>query len=193
MMAIEKLNYRKIIRYLWVFMALFTLLHYFIFPEKYTAEFLLEFFQSNSSAVFITYVVLSVIRSVFFLPSTIFVIMGVVLYPDEPFLVLTVSMLGILLGATWIYLAAGFLKVEALFSENSQKKFQKAELGMKKHGFWIVILWSFFPAVPTDLICYVAGYSKMNYLKFITALFLGEIVLVCLYIWTGKSLIELIF
>ena len=193
MMAIEKLNYRKIIRYLWVFIALFTLVHYFIFPEKYTADFLLEFFQSNSTAVFITYVVLSVIRSVFFLPSTIFVIMGVVLYPDEPFLVLTVSMLGILLGATWIYLAAGFLKVEALFSANTQKKFQKAEIGMNKYGFWIVLFWSFFPAVPTDLICYVAGYSKMSYLKFFTALFVGELVLVSLYIWTGKSLIEILF
>ena len=193
MMAIEKLNYRKIIRYLWVLMAFFTLVHYIIFPEKYTAEFLLEFFQSNSTAVFITYVVLSVIRSVFFLPSTIFVVMGVVLYPDEPFLVLTVSMLGILLGATWIYLAAGFLKVEALFSANTQKKFQKAEIGMNKYGFWIVLFWSFFPAVPTDLICYVAGYSKMSYLKFITALFVGELVLVSLYIWTGKSLIEILF
>ena len=193
MMAIEKLNYRKIIRYLWVFIALFTLVHYFIFPEKYTAEFLLEFFQSNSTAVFITYVVLSTIRSIFFLPSTIFVVMGVVLYPDKPFLVLTVSMFGILLGATWIYLAAGFLKVEALFSANTQKKFQKAEIGMNKYGFWIVLFWSFFPAVPTDLICYVAGYSKMNYLKFITALFIGELVLVSLYIWTGKSLIEILF
>ena len=193
MMAIEKLNYRKIIRYLWVFIALFTLVHYFIFPEKYTAEFLLEFFQSNSTAVFITYVVLSTIRSIFFLPSTIFVVMGVVLYPDEPFLVLTVSMFGILLGATWIYLAAGFLKVEALFSANTQKKFQKAEIGMNKYGFWIVLFWSFFPAVPTDLICYVAGYSKMSYLKFFTALFVGELVLVSLYIWTGKSLIEILF
>ena len=144
MMAIEKLNYRKIIRYLWVLMAFFTLVHYIIFPEKYTAEFLLEFFQSNSTAVFITYVVLSVMRSVFFLPSTIFVVMGVVLYPDEPFLVLTVSMLGILLGATWIYLAAGFLKVEALFSANTQKKFQKAEIGMNKYGFWIVLFGLFF-------------------------------------------------
>jgi len=192
-MSVEKLNYRKIIRYLWVFIALFTVLHYCVFPEKYTAEFLLEFFQSNSTAVFVTYVVLSIIRSVFFLPSTIFVIMGVVLYPEEPLLVLTISMLGILLGATWIYLAAGFLKAEALFSMNSQKKFKKAELGMNKYGFWIVLLWSFFPAVPTDLICYVAGYSKMRFLKFITALFLGELVLVCLYIWTGKSLMEIIF
>jgi len=193
MIAIEKLNYRKIIRYLWVFIALFTVLHYFIFPEKYTAEFLLDFFQSNSTAVFITYVVLSVIRSVFFLPSTIFVIMGVVLYPEEPLLVLTISMLGVLLGATWIYLAAGFLKVEALFSTKTQKKFQTAEIGMNKYGFWIVLLWSFFPAVPTDLICYVAGYSKMRFLKFMLAIFLGELVLVCLYIWTGKSLMEILF
>jgi uncharacterized membrane protein YdjX (TVP38/TMEM64 family) len=136
---------------------------------------------------------LSLVRSIFFLPSTIFVIMGVVLYPEEPFLVLLISMLGILIGATWIYLAAGVLKVEELFSSKAQQKFKKAESGMKKHGFWIVLLWSFFPAVPTDLICYVAGYSKMSFLKFIIALFLGEIVLVSLYIWTGKSLIELIF
>ena len=192
MSALKNGKYRKILRFIWFFIALITIAHYCVFPQKYTAAYLLSFFHANSTAIFITYFILSLVRSIFFLPSTIFVVMGVVLYPDNPYLVLLISMLGILIGATWIYLAAGVLKVEELFSSKVQQKLKKAESGMKKHGFWIVLLWSFFPAVPTDLICYVAGYSKMNFFKFIIALFLGEIVLVSLYIWTGKSLIELI-
>ncbi len=191
MSAVKYWNYRKVLRFIWLFLALITIAHYCLFPEKYTAEFLVDFFKANSVAIFITYVVLSLVRSVFFLPSTIFVIMGVVLYPDEPYLVLLISMLGIILGASWIYLSVGILKVEEMFSSKSQQKFKKAESGMSRYGFWIVLFWSFFPAVPTDLICYVAGYSKMSYLKFITALFLGEIVLLSLYIWSGKSLVEL--
>ena len=193
MSVVNNWNYRKILRFIWLFIALISVVHYCLFPEKYTAASLVGFFQANSIAIFTTYLVLSLVRSVFFLPSTIFVLMGVVLYPEEPFLVLTISMFGILLGATWIYMAAGILKVEQLFSQKAQHKFKKAESGMNKYGFWIVLGWSFFPAVPTDLICYVAGYSKMNFFKFMLALFLGEIVLVSLYIWTGKSLIEIIF
>lgn len=119
--------------------------------------------------------------------------MGVALYPNDPYLVLLISMVGIILGACWIYFSAELLKIEQVFSNKTQNKIKRTESGIKKYGFWIVLFWSFFPAVPTDLICYLAGYSKMNFLKFILALFIGEIILVSIYIWTGATLFELIF
>ncbi|MBM77205.1 MAG: hypothetical protein CL846_01865 [Crocinitomicaceae bacterium] len=189
----KKIKFRLAFRLIWISSILFTLIHYFIFPEKYTAIHLTNLLDNNRNLVFIVYLIISLIRSIFFLPSTIFVIMGIALYPNNPQLVLTISMLGIILGACWIYFSAGILKIEEVFSKKVQNKIQKTEISMNKYGLWIVLFWSFFPAVPTDLISYIAGYSKMNFLKFISALFIGELILVSIYIWTGMGLLELIF
>ena len=76
--------------------------------------------------------------------GTIFVIMGVVLYPNQPFLVLFISMSGILVGATWVYFSAKILKIEQLFSKKNQARLKRVQNKIKKHGFLIVIGWSFY-------------------------------------------------
>jgi len=118
--------------------------------------------------------------------------MGVVLFPQNPFIVLFISMLGIISGSSFIYFSANFLNIEKLFGKKSLEKTNKINQLIEKYGLFIIFIWAFIPIVPTDLICYVAGKYKMNYLKFILALFFGELILVALYIWTGKSLMELL-
>jgi uncharacterized membrane protein YdjX (TVP38/TMEM64 family) len=190
---IKNNKFKLAFRLTWIFIIFIALIHYCISPQYYTADFLKNKLENNHSIVFGAYLIISLIRSLFFLPSTIFVIMGVALYPNDPYLVLLISMIGIISGACWIYFAADILKIEQVLSIKSQRKIKKTEASINKHGFWIVLFWSFFPVVPTDLICYISGYSKMNFSKFIVALFIGEIILVSLYIWTGSTLFELVF
>ena len=59
-----------------------------------------------------------------------------------------------------------------------------------RYSFWIVIGWSFFPLVPTDLICYVAGIAKMSYKKLVAAVVIGELPLVTFYVFAGVELGE---
>jgi len=166
---------------------------FILYPESFTAENLKEVLNDNSSLILVAFVVLSCIRAVFFLPSTLFVLMGTVLYPDEPIFVLVISMIGILIGASLVYKAASLLTPEQLLSGKNLTRLEGVHNKMEKYGFSIVLLWSFFPAVPTDLICYVAGTIKMSFWKFIFAVFLGELILVSIYIWTGKGIIDLVF
>ena len=56
----------------------------------------------------------------------------------------------------------------------------------------IVIAWSFFPLVPTDVICYVAGIVKMPYRYLILGVLIGEVVLIYLYVFYGTGLVELV-
>ena len=56
--------------------------------------------------------------------------------------------------------------------------------------FAIVAGWSFFPLVPTDVICYVAGIAKMSFKKMVMALLFGEIPLVTTYIFLGVEIGE---
>ena len=186
-------QFKKYLRWTWIVLILITVTLFLIYPESFTAESLKTILHDNSSLILLSFIVLSCIRALFFLPSTLFVIMGTVLYPDEPVFVLIVSMIGILIGASLVYKAASILTPEQLFRGKNLTRMEGVRSKMEKYGFSIVLLWSFFPAVPTDLICYVAGTIKMSFWKFILAVFLGEIILVSIYVWSGKSIIELLF
>lgn len=51
-------------------------------------------------------------------------------------------------------------------------------------GIGFVFLWAFFPLVPTDAVCYVAGSTRMHFGKFIAAITAGELVLCCFYVFS---------
>ena len=186
-------QFKKYLRWTWIVLILIAVTLFLIYPNSFTAESLKTVLNDNSSLILLAFLMLSCIRALFFLPSTLFVIMGTVLYPDEPVFVLIVSMIGILIGASLVYKAASILTPEQLFRGKNLTRMEGVRSKMEKYGFSIVLLWSFFPAVPTDLICYVAGTIKMSFWKFILAVFLGEIILVSIYVWSGKSIIELLF
>lgn len=99
-------------------------------------------------------------------------------------------MIGILIGSSFIYGAGRFFTDDNFFSAKHQEKLPIIKDKINQHGFWIVLGWSFFPLVPTDLVCYVAGSTHMKFIKFITALFIGEFILVSIYLYTGKGIFE---
>jgi uncharacterized membrane protein YdjX (TVP38/TMEM64 family) len=59
-----------------------------------------------------------------------------------------------------------------------------------KYSFWIIAGWSFFPLVPTDVICYVAGMVKLSYKRMVIPLLIGEIPLVTTYVFLGSEIGE---
>ena len=183
---------KKFLRYLWIVLVVATLLFYFISPEYFTANALVKILGDNAVSILVFYIVISSVRALLLLPSTIFVLLGVALYPTEPYFVLAISMLGIMIGATLVYFSSLFLTPVALLGKGASK-IEMVEQKMEKYEFWIILFWSFFPAVPTDLICFVAGSTKYNYWKFFTAVFIGEIILVSVYVFTGSELMALVF
>ena len=173
---------KKALRWLWGGMIITALFCYFVYPNSFTATSIQSFLGDNASIILIFYILVSSIRALFLLPSTIFVLLGVALYPESPFFVLFISLLGIQIGATLMYYSASFLTPVALLGKGASK-IAVVEEKMQKYGFWIILFWSFFPAVPTDLICFVAGSTKYNYWKFFFAVFIGELILVSVYVF----------
>lgn len=152
---------------------------YFLFPNEFTAKGIKEFIAQFNTTAIVVYLLISLIRGFFLIPSTPFVLAGALLFPNNLWLVFIISMLGILGSGTFIYHAAQFLN----FGEKKVKKINKINEKIRKHGFWIVLGWAFFPIVPTDLICYVAGRTRINFWKYITALLIGEAALIALYLY----------
>lgn len=179
---------KKILRLIWIALVLSGLVLFFLYPDLFTKESITSFVKSNSSSIIITYAVICLVRGIFLLPSTPFVFAGILLFPDSLWVVFWISMVGILVTAMYLYSASRFLEFDKLFGEKHSKKTEKIIEKLNKHGFWIVLGWSFFPFVPTDLICYLAGSIRMNFWKYIAAVFIGEAILVGFYVFWGVNL-----
>jgi uncharacterized membrane protein YdjX (TVP38/TMEM64 family) len=161
-------------------------------PQKFTAQHVADFLRRFANEVLILYIGLSVVRGFTLLPSTPLVIAGTIVYPDSPMLVMIISITGILLSSSMIYYFSELLGFSELFERKRPEHTQKIRGQLEKpFGVFFVFFWAFFPLVPTDAVCYVAGTTRMKFWKFIAAVFLGELILCSFYIFSGRLIFHL--
>jgi uncharacterized membrane protein YdjX (TVP38/TMEM64 family) len=147
--------------------------------EIVNTEQIKEYIKLSGENLILIYLLFSVLRSVTILPSMPLVVAGALLFPNNPYLVLLISMFGIIISSTLIYFYSEWLG----FTKYFNRKYQMAYISsyLKKYGFWIVLTWSFIPFAPTDAVCYIAGVIKMNFFKFLSGVIIGES-LICILI-----------
>jgi uncharacterized membrane protein YdjX (TVP38/TMEM64 family) len=159
-----------------------------IFPDSLSRDSISIFLGSLGSASLIVYTLVSLFRSVLMIPCTPFVLAGAISFPQWPLLVLAISLAGIVVGALLVYSFPSFGSYDEFLEEKYPEKISLLKEKMHgKYAFFIVAGWSFFPLVPTDAVCYVAGMVKMSYKKMITALLVGELPLVSIYVFLGAE------
>ena len=183
---------KKVIYIIWIMIILILMILFIVSPASFSPENLAEFLYNYESSLFILYTVICIVRGFFLIPSTPFVLTGIILFPSQPWAVFTVSLLGIYVGSTAVYYFSDLLG----FSQKLERKYpEKIERWHKRlnspKASLLVIAWSFFPLVPTDVICYVAGIVKMPYKFMIAGVLIGEAVLVSLYVFYGTDLMTL--
>lgn len=177
---------------MWLAVILAAVGSYLLYPQEFTGEKIADFLLRFQDSIWLVYLTMSVLRGFTLLPSTPLVIAGTLLFPDQPFAVLTVSIIGILLSSSMIYFFSDFLGFTDYFENRKPELTHKIKARLEHPaGFVFVALWAFFPLVPTDLICYLAGTTRMNFLRFIAAVFVGELILCIFYIFSGNYLMNL--
>lgn len=182
---------KKIINYLWISLVLFILIYLLLNPTAFSAEHLSVFLKKFGHWVWVAYIAISFLRGIFLFPSTPFVFAGAILFPEKLILVGIISILGILFSATLLYYFADAIGFGDYLSKKYPKKIEKARIQLNKpQGKWLVAAWAWFPFVPTDIICYVAGLVQMRFSIMITGIFLGETILVSLYLYLGKDILS---
>lgn len=164
---------------------------YILSPASFSADNIAQFLERFGAWVWGVYLAFSIARGFTLLPSTPLVIAGTLIFPDQPFWVLVVSMIGIVLSSTMIYYFSEFLGFDEYFEKKSPETVHKIKAKLEHPlGFLFVAGWAFFPFVPTDLVCYLAGTTRMNFAKFIAAIFVGELTLCYCYVYLGGSLLD---
>lgn len=182
---------KKTIHYCWVSIVCLGLIYSLIYPSTFSVEQVSLFLQKFDHWIWLVYILITFLRGVLLFPSTPFVLAGAILFPEHLVLVGAISILGILFSATLLYFFAEKIGFGSYLSEKYPHQIQKAQTSLNKpYGKWLVALWAWFPFVPTDIICYVAGLVKMRYVLMITGIFLGETILVALYLYLGKDILS---
>ena len=189
-MQSNKKTFRKSLLLIWLCLIVGCLLYYFTQKDEFSASQIAIFLKRYNSFLMGAYLIISIVRGFTLIPSTPFVIAGGIIFPGQEWLVLIISLLGIIGSATLIYYFSELLKLGEAIEKIYPHEKLKQKLESKK-GLLFVFLWSFIPVVPTDAVCYAAGASKMNFLRFISAVFLGELIICSIYVFTGSGIINL--
>lgn len=175
---------KKVILSIWVLFLFTCISVVIIYPQQFTPHNIAAFLEQFKTSLLLIYLLVSILRGLTLIPSTPLVIAGTILFPAEPFWVLAISIIGIIFSSTMIYYFSDYLGF-GLYLENKQpQKISKLKHHLQKPGgFIFVFLWSAFPFLPTDAVCYVAGILRMKYTKFIAAMTFGEAIICSVYIF----------
>lgn len=162
-----------------------------LYPSAFSVEEVSAFLQEFDHWVWLVYILITFLRGILLFPSTPFVLAGAILFPEQLILVGIISILGILFSATLLFYFAEIIGFGDYLSQKYPHKIEKARIALNQpKGKWLVAAWAWFPFVPTDIICYVAGLVQMRYSIMITGIFLGESILISLYLYLGKDILS---
>lgn len=163
---------RKFIFALWISAIAIFGIYVLFHPEFLHPKYLLEVFRSFGTWAIVLYIFVSMFRSIILLPSLPLVIVGIIYAPTMPNTVYCISMACIWFSGILVYHFSHLLGFDAMFSHHIHDP--KIKKSIDKYGAFVISFWSFFPILPVDVACYLAGAVRLNFVKFIIALTIGE-------------------
>ena len=181
---------QQILKWTWICIIAICVTIYLIDSSIFSNDTIAAFISKFSGYAWTTYFLIHLFRGFVLLPSTPLVFAGVILFPDYLIWVLALSLLGIIGSSLLIYFFSDKLGFSSFFDSESRKLRVVKEKLSGKNGYIYILLWSFIPIVPTDVICYVSGALRIKLPIFVTSLFLGELILCSIYIFGASYFIN---
>jgi uncharacterized membrane protein YdjX (TVP38/TMEM64 family) len=166
----------------WLTLVGLALSFYFTHRETLDVEVIRALVNENRILVIPTYLLVLSFLGLTFIPSTPFAIGGVLLFPPE--IAYGINLVGILTSSTIVYHFARFLGIGTAFEARYPRSTVKVRQALSNKELPIIVGWSFFPVVPTDLIIYVASTLEVPLWKCLLGVLLGEGTLNALYIFS---------
>ena len=113
---------RQIALALWVLLMLTLTGVYAMNPEWLEPAVVLTALRQSGQPVLLGYVVLSILRPFTLIPSTVLIVVGVLLFPNQPQFVMVSSLAGIVASATLVYYFFEFLGLGEFFERKHAKR-----------------------------------------------------------------------
>ncbi len=170
---------------IWVVFVAVVLTLYFLNRDRIDVDFLRGIVHNNRFLIIPFYLLILSLLGLTFIPSTPFAIAGVFLF--DPNLAYFLNLIGIITSSTIVYHFAGFLGLREAFESKYPKKTGRVRAALSRKELPIIIGWSFFPVVPTDLIIYVGSTLKIPLWKCLLGVLIGEGALNAFYIFSVNA------
>jgi uncharacterized membrane protein YdjX (TVP38/TMEM64 family) len=134
------------------------------------------------------YLLLGSVRAFTLVPATLMIVVGLPFFRPWPLFMMT--LVGILITSALFYWFSEALQFHETFERKHPQQVEKMRRALQKHQLPIIIFWSFFPLLPTDLICYVCGALRINAAKTMAGVLIGEGAICAVYIFFGDFLLR---
>lgn len=190
MLKIEAI--KNVLRVVWICMLAASVLFYIFYSDYITADSITSWVARHNQAIVITYCFLWIIRGLFLIPGTPFILAGILLFPGEPMFLYIISMVCFFFSSVLIYYCSGIGFADYFEKKYPEKIAYLREKLSRPTAFYFITFVTMLPISPTDLIVYVAGTIKLPFRKVIIPVLIGEGVIVAIYVFNGVKLMQYI-
>lgn len=189
-MKSEKNKIKYFVYGVWILFVAVSLYFYFFAGDAIQSE-LSSIFGSSVILGYVIYLIAGCLRGFTLIPITYFLVVGILLLPPVPLYIIT--MITVLVSSASVYYFSEYLNFDQYFEEKHPKQIKRIKDFLTKNEFPVVVIWSFMPFLPTDLICYVCGAMEIDIKKFLLGVFVGEGISCAIYIFLGKEILSFFF
>jgi uncharacterized membrane protein YdjX (TVP38/TMEM64 family) len=175
---------RRTLVALWVVVAV-SALYAFFFHRAAVERQLHDAAAWSGAAAGALYLAFGCLRGFTFIPSTTLVLTALPFIASWPLFWLTLA--GILVSSGSIYFFAEALHLEEVLARRHEDRVRRLTAWLQKYELPVIIGWSFFPLVPTDLIVYVCGILRVSVVKCLIGVAIGEGAICAIYIFGGDQ------
>jgi uncharacterized membrane protein YdjX (TVP38/TMEM64 family) len=162
-------------------------LYFYFFQRTFIQTELQDALSTSALVAGAIYLLLGSVRAFTLVPSTFLVIVGLPFLPPMRLLILT--LIGILISSSLIYWFADELHLAQEIERKYPAHIARVKALLQQYEMPIIIGWSFFPLLPTDVICYVCGALEIDFKKFLVGVAIGEGTICAIYIYLGGKLL----
>ena len=134
-------------------------------------------------AAAIAYLLIGSLRAFTLVPATFPLLVAMPFFDPRVLLALTLPCIAI--SSSICYWFAEAIHMDEVFEAKYPAQIRTLKKVLQRYPLPIIIGWSFFLFLPTDLMCYVCGSLKINFKKFLFGTVVGEGTVYAIYIFLG--------
>ncbi len=173
----------------WLLLVIVVGLLFLIKRDLFNLGFLNVFLAEYKLLAVIIYIFILALTGLFLTPSTPFTIASLLFF--SPFEAFVYNLIGIVFSLTIAYYFLQFLGFDKFLKNKYPKKIPYIKERLKKKEFPIIVVWSFTPFFPTDLIIYASSSLRISYIKCLFGVLIGEGALNAIYLFSLGALFVL--
>ncbi|MGM0631637.1 MAG: TVP38/TMEM64 family protein [Pseudomonadota bacterium] len=176
--------------YLWLGLVTVCLSLYVFRPDLFEPTRIRQYFADNLALGLLGYFTISTLRGFTLIPSTPFVLAGVLVFPPWPLFL--VNQLAVYTSSAIVYGMARYFRFDHFFHSRYPRQIESLTGLLRGRQLPVISLWGFFPFVPTDMIVYVCSVLRIRLWKTLLGVSIGEGVICAIYIFGGAMSLQMI-